>query len=172
MTVIISAFPCLGKTTLTNRNKEKYFDFEVYESRATKGLTKEGEQTFFKNCAENIKLVYQSGIYEVVFVTDDERLLDELRALGLSVLHILPNIYSDEDMIDYVGRVTNRSRLGWYQKVLEDDVMALPKKVEKLKQLGETVLFAKSGEYIEHVAPSLFSDTTLGFVETSDTHWR
>ena len=43
MTVIISAFPCLGKTTLTNQNKEKYFDAEIYESRATKGMS-ESEQ--------------------------------------------------------------------------------------------------------------------------------
>ena len=40
MTIIISAFPCLGKTTLTNQNKEKYFDAEIYESRATKGMSK------------------------------------------------------------------------------------------------------------------------------------
>ena len=37
MTIIISAFPCFGKTTLTNQNKEKYLDVELYESKATKG---------------------------------------------------------------------------------------------------------------------------------------
>ena len=35
MTIIISAFPCLGKTTLTNQNKEKYLDVELYESIVT-----------------------------------------------------------------------------------------------------------------------------------------
>ena len=38
MTIIISAFPCLEKTTLTNQNKEKYLDVELYESKATKGI--------------------------------------------------------------------------------------------------------------------------------------
>ena len=39
MTIIVSAFPCLGKTTLTNQNRDIYFDAEIYESRATKGMS-------------------------------------------------------------------------------------------------------------------------------------
>ena len=30
MTKIISAFPALGKTTLTQNNKEIFFDYEIY----------------------------------------------------------------------------------------------------------------------------------------------
>ena len=43
MTKIISAFPALGKTTLTQNNKEIFFDYEIYESRATIGLSEENK---------------------------------------------------------------------------------------------------------------------------------
>lgn len=52
-TRIISAFLCLGKTSLTQKYKNIYFDFEIYESRATKGMNQLQEFEFFKNCARN-----------------------------------------------------------------------------------------------------------------------
>lgn len=58
MTKIISAFPALGKTTLTKNNKEIFFDYEIYESRATVGLSEENKQLFFENSAKNLKLLY------------------------------------------------------------------------------------------------------------------
>lgn len=47
-TRIISAFPCLGKTSLTQKYKNIYFDFEIYESRATKGMTQLQKFEFFQ----------------------------------------------------------------------------------------------------------------------------
>ena len=38
MTQIISAFPCLGKTTLYQLNKKKIFDREFNESRSQLGM--------------------------------------------------------------------------------------------------------------------------------------
>ena len=73
MTIIISAFPCLGKTTLTNQNKDIYFDSEIYESRATKGMSESQQKEFFKASALKIKLIYDTGYYTAIFVTDDER---------------------------------------------------------------------------------------------------
>ena len=51
MTIIVSAFPCLGKTTLTSQNKDIYFDAELYESRATKGMSESQQKEFFKASA-------------------------------------------------------------------------------------------------------------------------
>ena len=48
MTIIISAFPCLRKTTLTNQNKGIYFDAEIYESRANKGMSESQQKEFLK----------------------------------------------------------------------------------------------------------------------------
>lgn len=89
MTIIISAFPCLGKTTLTNQNKEKYLDVELYESKTTKGMSESDQKEFFKANALKIKLIYNTGYYDAIFVTDDERLLRELRLWGLPIIHVL-----------------------------------------------------------------------------------
>ena len=68
MTKIISAFPALGKTTLTQNNKEIFFDYEIYESRATIGLSDENKKLFFENCAKNLKLIYDSNFYKAIFI--------------------------------------------------------------------------------------------------------
>jgi hypothetical protein len=54
-TRIISAFPCLGKTSLTQKYKNIYFDFEIYESRATKGMNQLQEFEFSKTVLEIFK---------------------------------------------------------------------------------------------------------------------
>lgn len=108
-TRIISAFPCLGKTSLTQKYKNIYFDFEIYESRATKGMNQLQEFEFFKNCARNIQILYETGFYEVIFITDDERLLQELRKLNLEIIHVLPNINNKDDLLEYKERVIKRS---------------------------------------------------------------
>ena len=118
MTIIISAFPCLGKTTLTNQNKEKYYDAEIYESRATKGMSNSEQKEFFKASALKIKLIYNTGYYDAIFVTDDERLLEELRLWGLPIIHVLPNPNNKEHLQEYISRVIARSGSNWYNDVL------------------------------------------------------
>ena len=43
------------------------------------------EFEFFKNCARNIQILYETGFYDVIFITDDKRLLQELRKLNLEI---------------------------------------------------------------------------------------
>ena len=105
MTIIISAFPCLGKTTLTNQNKEKYLDVELYESKTIKGMSESDQKEFFKANALKIKLIYNTGYYDAIFVTDDERLLRELRLWGLPIIHVLPNPSNREHLQEYISRV-------------------------------------------------------------------
>lgn len=155
MTVIISAFPCLGKTTLTNQNKEKYFDAELYESKATKGMSESDLKNFFKANALKIKLIYNTGYYDAIFVTDDERLLRELRLWGLPIIHVLPNPSNKEHLREYISRVIARSGLNWYHDVLSEDIIRLKDKLYKLQTLGEKVYLVEPNKYIEHLVPEL-----------------
>lgn len=147
MTIIISAFPCLGKTTLTNQNKEKYLDVELYESKATKGVSESDQKEFFKANALKIKLIYNTGYYDAIFVTDDERLLRELRLWGLPIIHVLPNPSNREHLQEYISRVIARSGLNWYQDVLSEDIIRLKDKLYKLQTLGEKVYLVEPGTY-------------------------
>lgn len=155
MTIIISAFPCLGKTTLTNQNKEKYYDAEIYESRATKGMSDSEQKEFFKANALKIKLIYNTGYYDAIFVTDDERLLRELRLWGLPIIHVLPNPSNREHLQEYISRVIARSGLNWYNDVLSKDILGLKDKLYKLQTLGEKVYLVEPNKYIEHLVPEL-----------------
>lgn len=171
MTIIISAFPCLGKTTLTNQNKEKYFDAEIYESRATKGMSEIEQKDFFKASALKIKLIYNTGYYDAIFVTDDERLLGELRLWGLPIIHVLPNPNNKEHLQEYISRVIDRSGLDWYQRVLSEDINKLGDKLNELQSLNETVYFVKPSKYIEHLVPELAKEEKY-FSENSTAHYR
>lgn len=155
MTIIISAFPCLGKTTLTNQNKEKYYDAEIYESRATKGMSNSEQKEFFKASALKIKLIYNTGYYDAIFVTDDERLLEELRLWGLPIIHVLPNPNNKEHLQEYISRVIVRSGLDWYQRVLSEDILKLEVKLQELQSRNETVYLVEPNKYIEHLVPEL-----------------
>lgn len=170
MTLIISAFPCLGKTTLTNQNKEKYFDAEIYESRATKGMSQSDQREFFKASAIKIKLIYNTGYYDAIFVTDDERLLEELRLLGLPIIHVLPNPNKEEHLQEYISRVVDRSGLAWYQRVLSEDITQLEDKLCKLHTTNEKVYFVEPNKYIEHLVHEL-ADRKY-FSENSTAHYR
>lgn len=160
MTIIISAFPCLGKTTLANQNKEKYLDAEIYESRATKGMSNSEQKEFFKASALKIKLIYNTGYYDAIFVTDDERLLEELRLWGLPIIHVLPNPNNKEHLQEYISRVIARSGSNWYNDVLSEDIIKLKDKLYKLQTLGEKVYLVEPNKYIEHIVPELRSRAT------------
>lgn len=169
MTIIVSAFPCLGKTTLTSQNKERYFDMEIYESRATKGMSERNSERYFKNSAKNIKLIYDSGIYDVIFITDDDRLLFPLRKLGLDIIHVLPNPFNSKHFEEYKERVIARSGYAWYKRVLESDMENLSSKISKLSSTKEEVYFVEPGKYIEHLVPNIMREPIF---ENSDVHWR
>mgnify|MGYP000850800274 FL=1 len=155
MTIIVSAFPCLGKTTLTNQNKDIYFDAEICESRATKGMSESQKKEFFKASALKIKLIYDTGYYTAIFVTDDERLLSELRLFGLNVVHVLPNPDNEEHLHEYISRVIARSGLDWYSNVLSEDISKLKDKLYTVHSNNEQVYFVEPHKYIEHLVPEL-----------------
>lgn len=171
MTIIISAFPCLGKTTLTNQNKDIYFDAEIYESRATKGMSESQQKEFFKASALKIKLIYDTGYYTAIFITDDERLLRELRLFGLNVVHVLPNPDNEEHLHEYISRVIARSGLDWYSNVLSEDINNLKDKLYTVQSNNEQVYFVEPHKYIEHLVPELVKEEKY-FSENSTAHYR
>lgn len=171
MTIIISAFPCLGKTTLTNQNKDIYFDAEIYESRATKGMSESQQKEFFEASALKIKLIHDTGYYTAIFVTDDERLLSELRLFGLQIIHVLPNPNNKEHLQEYVSRVVDRSGLDWYSSVLSEDVANLKDKLYTVHSNNEQVYFVEPYKYIEHLVPELTKEEKY-FSENSTAHYR
>lgn len=154
-TRIISAFPCLGKTSLTQKYKDIYFDFEIYETRATEGMNQLQEFEFFKNCARNIQILYNTGFYEIIFITDDERLLQELRKLNLEIIHVIPNTNKKDDLLEYKERVVARSGLEWFNNILLKDINNLPDKLIKIKKLKEKIYFVEPGKYIEDLVPNI-----------------
>lgn len=107
------------------------------------------EFEFFKNCARNIQILYETGFYEVIFITDDERLLQELRKLNLEIIHVLPNINNKDDLLEYKERVIKRSGIEWLNNILLQDINELPNKLLEIKRLKEKIYFVEPGKYIE-----------------------
>lgn len=155
MTIVVSAFPCLGKTTLTNKRKDLYFDAEIYESRATKNMGIFQQQEFFRNHARNIQLIKETNTYKCIFVTDDVRLIEELNKLGIYVIYVAPNLNNPDSIVDYRQRVISRSGLEWYNRVLKKDMEELPYTVIEVVSLGNELRFVNSGQYIEHVVSEI-----------------
>lgn len=48
-TKIIVGFPCIGKTSLYQENKEKYMDLEFRETASTKGIDEQSKLRVFSN---------------------------------------------------------------------------------------------------------------------------
>ena len=93
MTKLIAAYPCLGKTTLSKWNRTSIFDREFNESRSIIGMSTEQIQLFFKACADIICLQLQTNTYEILFITEDERLLMELNKRGIKPILIFPDAF-------------------------------------------------------------------------------
>ena len=155
MTVIISAFPCLGKTTLTNQHSDRYLDMEFYESRVTKNMSESQIDQFFANCASTIQLIYDTDAYDVIFITDDDRLIAKLNDLNISIIHVLPNPFNYYHLAEYKQRVIHRSGIDWYEQVLSNDVNQLSDKIDHLRYQNATIYFVEPNKYLEHLVPEL-----------------
>lgn len=152
MTKLIAAYPCLGKTTLYQLNKTIIFDREFNESRSVIGMSEEQIQRFFKACADIICLQLQTNTYEVLFITEDERLLEELNVRGIKPILIFPNAFDDSYMVQYKEKVVERSGIDWWNRVLASEIPILANRIKKSKELGYDVRLTDSmNPYIENV---------------------
>ena len=149
---IIAAYPCLGKTTIYQLNKDKCFDREFNESRSTLGMTQEQQDSFFDNCANIVRIQYQANYYKILFITEDERLLSRLEDLKNDIILVFPNIDSARCMIDYKKRVLERSGQAWWNRVLKSEIPTLSYRLRKYKREGWNLcLTDEQHPYIEDV---------------------
>ena len=129
---IIAAYPCLGKTTIYQLNKDKCFDREFCESRSTLGMTPEQQDRFFDNCAEIVRVQYEANYHKVLFITEDERLLSRLEDLKKDIILVFPAVDNLNPSIirDYIDRVIERSGEAWFKRVLEPEIPTLQERSE------------------------------------------
>jgi hypothetical protein len=158
---IISAYPCLGKTTIANSNEEKFFDREFFESRTVIGMSDDVVDRLFSSFANIIELQYQYGSQDVLFITDDERLLKHLRRRNIPYTIVLPDVRQNAVFNEYKKRVIERSGIDWWNRVLESDIENLKSKISIMlnnestyKEKGVTLKlidYLENRRYIEDV---------------------
>ena len=151
-TRIIATYPCLGKTTLGDLNKKRIFDREFNESRSIIGMTETQIDQFFKACADIICLQADTNTYEIMFITEDDRLLRELAKRDIKPTLVFPNIFDDIYMKIYDTNVIMRSGLDWWKRVIEPERKTLEERIVKYKNAGYDVkLTNRDKPYIEDV---------------------
>lgn len=158
---IISAYPCLGKTTIANSNEEKFFDREFFESRTVIGMSDDVVDRLFSSFANIIELQYQYGLQDVLFITDDERLLKHLRRRNIPYTIVLPDVRQNAVFNEYKKRVIERSGIDWWNRVLESDIENLKSRISIMlnnestyKEKGVTLKlidYLENRRYIEDV---------------------
>lgn len=157
----ISAYLCLGKTTIANSNKEKFFDREFFESRTVIGMTNHVINKIFNRFADIIELQYQYGSQDILFITDDERLLKQLRQRNIPYTIVPPDVRQNAVFNEYKKRVIERSGIEWWNRVLESDIEDLKRRItimidnkkvyEKMGITLKLIDYRDNREYIENV---------------------
>ena len=148
-TRIISAYPCLGKTTLSKVSKNRFLDMEFNESSKTKMMSEVERSHFFDFCVQKIEEEYYSGNFEIIFISEDDEILKRLLSKKISFILILPNALNKRVMQDYKSRVIYRSGESWWNNVIEPEICSLRKRIEfyKNNKLVEVYL-TNENEYI------------------------
>jgi hypothetical protein len=64
-----------------------------------------------------------------LFITDDERLLKQLRQRNIPYTIVLPDIRQNAVFNEYKKRVIERSGIEWWNRVLESDIEDLKRRI-------------------------------------------
>lgn len=118
MTKIISAYPCVGKTTLYRKDRNKYMDLEFRETASTKGMGPEREKRMYEHYADIIYEMQQVGTYEYIFITDNELLLKELVKRNIKFTYVVPDPDDMDYMREHYLRVNHRNNTTWYYDII------------------------------------------------------
>lgn len=151
MTKIISAYPCLGKTTIGNLNKDRIFDREFNESRSVRGMNEAQKSKFFDLCSQIVNLQIETGCYDYIFVTDDLEILKRLDVRPNEITVIFPNIFDSKVRKEYKNRVIKRSGEAWFKRVISPEINNLAEKIELYRELGFDVRLTEADEFIGDV---------------------
>ncbi|EAE3734167.1 hypothetical protein E4T02_14525 [Listeria monocytogenes] len=134
MTHIISAFPCMGKTTIFSLNKDTMFDREFNESRSIRGMSTEERDVFFQQCANMVQLQQKTGYYDYIFITDNPSLVSRLDSQ--TITHVYPNVFDEEVMQEYKQRILERNDIAWYERVITPKLSYLKGHIVELQEKG------------------------------------
>lgn len=162
MTHVISAFPCLGKTTIYQLNKTCIFDREFNESRSQLGMNIEERIMFSNLCAKILNLQIESKYHDYIFVTDDKSIVSKINIniIKNGMTFIFPNIFDKNDMKEYKKRVINRSGNEWYERVIIPRLDNIADLIFEYQKQGFDVRFTTASKpYIEDVFK--FSDNIV-----------
>lgn len=107
---------------------------------------------FFKACADIVCLQIKADAYQVLFITEDDRLLSELYNRGIKPILVFPDTNNATYMAEYKEKVIARSGVEWWNRVLAGDISELGNRIEKYRRLGYDVRLTNSANpYIEDV---------------------
>ena len=151
-TKIVAAYPCLGKTTIANSNRERFFDREFFESRSTKNMSAEDRSRFFDLCADMIELQFLAKTHKVLFISEDDEILLRLIRKKIPFELVLPNVFVDSVMSEYKTRVIKRSGEEWWERVIAPELPYLKDRINfyKSQNLVKVYLINES-QYIDDV---------------------
>lgn len=151
--LLISAYPCLGKTTISNLNdKAKVFDRDFNETRSRLGMNKSQIAAFHNACCDIIQLQYEANYHDVLFITDDEAFLSNLKKRGIKPILVFPNGFDDKYIEEYKGKVIARSGEAWWNRVMVNDMHSLKERIMLYKNDGYDIRLTDSKHpYIEDV---------------------
>ncbi|WP_271005728.1 hypothetical protein [Listeria seeligeri] len=150
MTHIISAFPCMGKTTIFSLNKDTMFDREFNESRSIRGMSTEERDVFFQQCANIVQLQQKTGYYDYIFITDNPFLISRLDQQIIT--HVYPNIFDETVMYEYKQRILKRNDMAWYERVISPKLSYLKAHIIELQEKGCDIRLSDlEHRYIEDV---------------------
>lgn len=151
--LLISAYPCLGKTTITSlNNKQKIFDRDFNETRSTLGMSLEQKKKFYNSCCDIIQLQYETGFHDVLFITDDEAFLGNLESRGIKPILVFPDGFDKDYIKEYKEKVIARSGEAWWNRVMTNKMKHLTLRINSYKNKGYDIrLTNRQKPYIEDV---------------------
>lgn len=167
---IIASFPCLGRTTVFNLNRDRCMDRKFDTDKSIVRFGQLETDRFFDCCAEIVNLQYRANAYDIMFVDDDDRLIKRLGedpALKKDLILVFPNIMGKSDMEEYIIRATGFYGIPWVNKNIKPKIDRLPDRVRYYRDKGYDIRFTNS---IQKYIPDVIS-LPKGFVTPVDTDY-
>lgn len=140
-TKIIVGFPCIGKTSLYQENKDKYMDLEFRETASTKGMDEQSKLRVFSNYLNIVKEIVNTEYYDYLFVTDNILMIKNLIECELEFTFVGPNPNDVEFINTHYKRVLNRNNQLWYKNIIIPRLNELKRTLELLRLNNINIVF-------------------------------
>ena len=151
--LLIAAYPCLGKSTISNmNNKAKVFDRDFNETRSRLGMSPKEIKKFTDACCDIIELQYKADYHDVLFITDDAVFLKNLEKRNIKPILVFPNGFDEKYIMKYKEKVIVRSGKEWWDRIMLECMGNLKSRIKEYKNKGYDVRLTDSKHpYIEDV---------------------